>query len=468
MSRTRIELPEDHEFEIGGIAFGGQGICRYEDFVVFVKGAVPGDRIRLRITKKKKNFAEAVIREIVRPSENRVPAPCPHAGVCGGCTWQHVNYPSQLEYKRSMIADVFERIGEINNPVIPLPLSPGSVFHYRNKMEFTFNDRAWLTPEQIADPEFTAPDFALGLHVPGRFDKVLPIQTCYLQSERANRALRAVADFTRSSGLPPYSATEQTGFWRFLVIREAAGTGELMLHIITYDTHPEIMDEFRKFILPKVEGITSLIHSVNSRKSQVAVGDESFCLYGSPVLKERLLDNLFHIDPHAFFQTNTAGADRLYRAIIELAGFSGNEEVYDLYCGAGSITISIAPHVRHVTGVELVPQAVANAVHNAELNGISNCAFIAGDIKDTLTQNAIRADAVILDPPRSGLHPEAVQLLSRYAPEKIIYVSCNPATQARDIQMLSGRYHIAAIQPVDMFPHTYHVENIAVLMRTRG
>ena len=465
MTSSLTETIESREHRIDRIAFGGQGVCRHDDFVIFVKGAVPGDQVRIKLTKRKKSFAEAVISELIRPSGSRVQPVCPHFGVCGGCTFQHVAHDSQLEFKRQMIADVFERIGGLSRIDIPLPVSSGSVFRYRNKMEFTFNDRAWLTTDQIADTDFKAPDFALGLHVPGRFDKVLPIRHCYLQSERANRILNIVDEFTRHSGLPPYSATEQVGFWRFLVIREFTHTNELMAHIITYNHHPDMLNRLRSVLCDREPGLTSLIHSVNSRKSQVAVGDETFCLHGSPVLTERLLNNVFCIDPHAFFQTNTGGAELLYKTIIDLAGFQGHEKVLDLYCGTGSIAICIAPYIRHVTGIELIEEAVGNAKHNAELNTIPNCTFMTGDIKDSLKTHDIDADIIILDPPRSGLHPDAVSALIRYRPEKIIYVSCNPSTQARDLQLLTGHYEITAVQPVDMFPQTYHVENVAVLKR---
>lgn len=455
---------EETVYRIERVAFGGYGLCRYNDFVLMVKGGIPGDYARLRVVKKKKNYAEAIIEELLEPSPYRLPAPCKHFGICGGCVWQHVDYPAQLRFKQAMIEDVFRQIGGLSLKV-PLPRHAEHIFHYRNKMEFTFNDRAWLTAEQIANPLFRAPDCVLGLHIPQRFDKVLPIEYCYLQSDTANRCLRVVSDFAAASELPPYSATAQTGFWRFLVIRESHYTHERLVHVITYDPQPKVLEQLKDELLQQVPGITSFIHSINSRKSQVAVGERSVCLYGKSGLTEHLLGKSFFISPLSFFQTHTRAAELLYQTIIELARFQGDEKVYDLYCGTGSIALCIAPYVRSVTGIEQLPEAIDNARYNAELNGVPNAQFMTGDILQTLRQLRFHANMVILDPPRSGLHPDVIPLLLRAAPETILYVSCHPATQVRDIRLMLDHYEIDGIQPVDMFPHTYHIENVIRLKR---
>jgi len=469
MSLTEeISIQKDAEIEltIDSLSFGGQGVARFGNFVLFVQGALTGDRVRARIFRKKKNFAEARVIEVLEPSPYRVNPPCRHFGTCGGCKWQNADYTMQLEAKRANVQDVFERIGGFKDLNIPMPVASPEIYHYRNKMEFTFGDQPWLTPSEIQNPQFEKIPFALGLHVPERYDKVLPIDYCHLQSELGNGILNFTAQFTRESGLPPYAVKTGEGFWRFLVIRECAHTKDVMVNIITYGDNAEVLHSYKNQLINRFPSITSVINGISQKKSQVAFSDYEILLHGKSFNVEKLGRYEFEISSNSFFQTNTRAAEKLYDVALEQAQLKGPELLYDLYCGTGSIAIYFSDAVGKVVGIELVQASVENAKQNARRNSVTNCEFIHGDMRETIKSLGGKPDVVIVDPPRSGLHGDVIDALINMAPEKIVYVSCNPATQARDAALFCrDRYIIDRVQPVDMFPHTYHIENVVRFMR---
>lgn len=466
-----------HTLTIDSLALGGKGVANVNNFIIFVERSLPGQQVEVMINKKKKNYAEARVRKILRQSPDEIFAPCPHFGVCGGCLMQNLNYEKQIAYKQQQVQETLEHIGgfsEIN--VLPIVPSPDTYF-YRNKMEFSFSNQRWLTNEEIgSDSEIKGKDFALGLHVPRRFDKVLDLEKCYLLSEFSNDVFMHIKNWAKNSQLPPYELYDHTGFWRFLILREGKNTGDFMINIVTAyrpDDYQKL-DDLTESLVSTFPGITTIVHTINKKRAQVATGDELRILHGDGYITEKLGDISYRISANSFFQTNTRQTQQLYDKIVEFGQFSGHENVYDLYCGAGSISIYIAPKVKQVTGIELIPQAIEDARHNARLNNIDNCTFITGDMKDTisnphsLVQTYDKPDVVLIDPPRSGMHPDIPYKILELLPDKIIYVSCNPATQARDLQVLCGtHYQLLQIQPVDMFPHTAHCETIALLSRKK-
>ncbi|MBX7152660.1 23S rRNA (uracil(1939)-C(5))-methyltransferase RlmD [bacterium] len=460
-----IHKGSEIELTVESVSFGGQGIARVNDFVVFVNGGITGDRVLAKIIKKKKSFAEAQAISVLTPSTNRIKPECELFGICGGCSWQDVAYDTQLEFKRQNVQEVFERIGGFKDIHIPKPIGSKDIYHYRNKMEFTFGDRPWLTASQLSDINQQFEPFALGLHVPQRFDKVLPVHHCHLQSKLANEILNFVKHFTRNSGLRPYSVKNHSGFWRFLVIRQSKRTDDLMINLITSEEQPDIIKEFKDQILLQFPQITSLINGISSKKAQVAFSDYEILLHGSPFIIEKLGDFEFEISSNAFFQTNTLAAEKLYQVALEFADLKGHELVYDLYCGTGSISIFISKSAKKVIGIELIEAAVENAQKNIKHNRITNCEFLLGDLRKTINQLHQTPDVVIVDPPRSGMHEDVINSLLELAPPTIVYVSCNPSTQARDLALLCKQYRIEKIQPVDMFPHTYHIENVVRLVK---
>lgn len=450
---------------IESLAFGGKGVARVDGFVLFVSETLPGELVRARVFKKKNSYAEARCLEVLESSSLRVEPCCQYFGLCGGCRWQNLHYRAQLEYKRQEVMDSLERIGGFKGIKVEETLPSEEVYFYRNKMEFSFSDRRWLTADEDQKPI----DFALGLHVPERYDKVLDIDQCYLQSESSNAILREVKEFALRSGLQPYSNKTHQGFWRFLVIREGKNTGETMVNLVTSRKEPELMKELATGLVTKHPEIKSVLNNINSTKSSVAFGEREDLIYGRNTILEKVGGFSFEISANSFFQTNTKQTERLYQKVLELAGFQGAETVYDLYCGIGPITIFVSSYVKKVIGIEVLEEAVRNAQKNCELNGVRNCHFVLGDVKDVLPRikdSYGRPQVVILDPPRAGVHPKVLRRLLELAPERIIYVSCNPTTLARDLKVLCGeRYWIEAIHPVDMFPHTYHVEIVSLLVR---
>jgi 23S rRNA (uracil1939-C5)-methyltransferase len=464
--------------QVEDAAFEGKTIARSEGFVIFVEGAVPGDTVRVRILKAKKNYAEAKVIALEQPSQFRVVPRCRHFGSCGGCKWQHVDYQMQLRFKQQHVVDSFERIGGFPSPnVLPI-IGSDDIFFYRNKMEYSFSDKEWL--ESLPDNSLAPPNFKpetpnsklfLGLHVPQRYDKVLEITECHLQSGTSNEILNFVRSFARRENLPVYSSDANEGYLRFLVIRESKRTKETMVNLVTFEDRPELMKRFTSDLLAAVPAVTTVVNTINSKKAQIAFGDREKLYAGQGFIRERLGGLFFTISASSFFQTNTAQAERLYSVARRFGALRQTDVVWDLYSGTGSIALFISDAVRQVIGVESVADAVKDAEGNARANEIKNCSFILGDLKDRLTKDRAwfeshpKPDVMIIDPPRSGMHPKVVDEILEIAPERIVYISCNPATQARDVKALATKYDVVALQPVDMFPHTYHIENVARLVR---
>lgn len=452
------------ELEISDIAIGGMGFAKYDDFAVFIKGVVPQDRILAQIIKKKKNYAEARLIELLAPSPLRICPPCPYSGYCGGCTWQFLNYDSQLDYKRRHVIQSLEHIALIQGVSVYPTIGSENIFGYRNKMEFSCADKAWLMPEDMARGEADT-GFALGLHVPGTFHKVLDIRACLLQSELGNRILSDAGEFMKHSGLPPYGLRSHTGFWRFLMLRHSAAYNQWMVNIITASEDRKAVQPLADMLITRYPEIVSVVNNITDRKSGVAVGEYEILLAGSPVITDKIGRFVFEISANSFFQTNTAGAARLYEIVRQYAGLSGTERVLDLYCGTGTIAVFLSDMAKEVIGIEIIDSAVADAQRNCRLNRIPNCRFILGDIRETLPQIGQLPDVMIIDPPRVGMHKDVVKQVLEMTPLRIVYVSCNPATLARDLAVLKEGYEVVEVQPVDMFPHTFHIESIARLER---
>jgi len=488
MSMTPPEPPpikkgDELVLEIADAAFEGRTIGRVDNFVVFVDGGVPGDTAKVRITKAKKSFAEAKVVSIEKPSPYRVEPSCKHFGPCGGCKWQHVDYAVQLRFKQQHVVDAFERIGGFSDlKVLPI-IGSEEIFYYRNKMEYSFSEKEWLTtppadptnanPEpQTSNSKLEARDsrLFLGLHVPQRFDKVLEITECHLQSPQSNEILNFTRSFARREKLEVCSPEGETGFLRFLVIRQSRRTNELMVNLVTFTEDPAVMRKYAAELRTAIPAVTTVVNTINPKKAQIAFGEREALYAGEGVIHERLGNLTFTISSSSFFQTNTAQAERLYTVAREFASLTQNDVVWDLYSGTGSIALFVADAVSQVVGVESVESAVRDAERNARQNDVKNCTFVLGDLKDRLTKDREwisshpKPNVMIVDPPRGGMHQKVVEEILEIAPQRIVYVSCNHATQARDVKLLASRYEVLALQPVDMFPHTYHVENVAQLV----
>ncbi|MER2997871.1 23S rRNA (uracil(1939)-C(5))-methyltransferase RlmD [Pontibacter populi] len=443
----------------------GKCLARHNNMVIFVGGVAPGDVVDLRVTKKKKSFMEAVPVQFREYSELRVQPFCEHFGICGGCKWQHISYDTQLFYKEKQVKDNLERIGKVVLPAFDPILGSKQDKFYRNKLEFTFSSFGWLTNEQIQ----SGLDYdrnALGFHMPGRFDKILDIQHCYLQPDPSNAIRLAVRDYTRAKGYEYYDAVKQTGFLRNLIVR-TANTGDLMVILLVKYDDQEAIHGILDDLYAKFPEITSLQYVVNPKMNDTFHDQEVICYIGQPYIYEQMEDIRFQVGPKSFYQTNADQAYELYRLTREFAGLTGNELVYDLYTGAGTIANFVARQAREVIGIEYVPSAIEDAKINSGLNNITNTTFYAGDMKDILSDELIarhgRPEVVITDPPRAGMHPDVIEKLLQVHADRIVYVSCNPATQARDLELLSDKYDVTRVQPVDMFPQTHHVENIVLL-----
>lgn len=452
-----------YPLKISSLAFGGRGVSRYDDYVIFVKRAIPGDIVNARIIKRKKSYAEAIIESFIEKSPERIQAPCPHFEYCGGCTWQNMDYHNQLKYKTQIVADAVKHISDIHEVELRPILASDKYFHYRNKMEFSFADKKWLKPEELDNPEIKK-DFALGLHVPGTFDKVIHIENCLLQNEQANQILEFISGYVQAKGLVPYGLRSNQGYLRFLVIRQSDYTKKIMVNIVTA-YRDDTLKELAKELINKFTFIAGVINNINSRKAQIAVGEEEFLLAGNDSIEDKIGPFIFNISANSFFQTNTRQAELLYNTVIEFAELSGDETVWDLYSGTGTISLYFAQKARHVLGLELVRSAVENAIENAQKYHYDNISFVSGDVINNMHDLKDKPDVIVTDPPRAGMHEKVVNSILEAAPKKIIYVSCNPTTMARDLQLLKRDYTIDIIQPIDMFPQTYHIECVTRLIQ---
>jgi 23S rRNA (uracil1939-C5)-methyltransferase len=473
---NELKRGDDVQLEITDAAFEGKAIARHEGLVVFVENAVPGDLVTAKLLKIKKSFAEAKLVRVERPSPLRVEPRCKYFGVCGGCKWQHVDYQAQLRFKQQQVVDAFERIGGFSNIQVSSIIGADEIYFYRGKMEYSFAEKQWLveTPLSIADGQLSnekneSPIF-LGLHVPQRYDKVLDIDECHLQSHFSNQILNFTRDFARRNHLNVYDSDRNTGYLRFLVIRESKKKKELMVNLVTFEDRPDVMKQYAAELKSNVDEVTTVVNTMNTKKAQIAFGETEVVYLGNGWIHELLGNHHFSISASSFFQTNVAQAEKLYGVVKELGEFKFTDCVYDLYSGTGSIAIFISDAVKEVVGIESVESAIRDAEKNARENGITNCRFLLGDLKERLTKDTEWMsshpipDVLIIDPPRNGMHPKVVEEIVAIAPQRIVYVSCNPATQARDVKLLCAeKYQLMKLQPVDMFPHTYHIENVALL-----
>ena len=468
MGRRKRKKPFYENVKIEDIGAEGKAVARVGDVVVFTKLAIPGDVVDLQVTKKRKRYQEAVVKEFKAYSEDRAEAFCEHFGVCGGCKWQILPYEKQLFYKQKQVQDQLSRIGKMEMPeMLPIMGSEKNTF-YRNKMEFTFSNKRWLSFEEIESEEEIKDPNALGFHVPGLFDKVVNIDKCWLQDDPSNQIRNFIYNYALNEKLSFFDIREQKGFLRTLIIRTTS-TGELMV-IVSFFYEDELV---RKQLLEAVKnefpGITSLMYVINTKGNDTITDQEIKVFSGRDYVLEQMEGLQFKIGPKSFYQTNSEQAYELYKVARDFAELKGDEIVYDLYTGTGTIANFVAKKARKVVGIEYVPEAIEDAKLNSELNNIVNTKFFAGDMKDVLNETFIsehgNPEVVITDPPRAGMHTDVVDTILKMEPLKIIYVSCNPATQARDLAMLDSLYQIEKIQPVDMFPHTHHVENVVMLRK---
>lgn len=466
MSRKKKELPVIESLEILSVGAEGKAVARHDDLVVFVPYAAPGDVADVKIDKKKHSYAEGHIERMVKPSPLRVEPFCEHFGVCGGCRWQHLPYQEQLKAKQQQVEDALHRIAKVEMPEITPILGSEQTVAYRNKMEYTFSNKKWLTWEQMRSGEEFADRDAAGFHIPGAFDKVLDINRCHLQDDLGNRLRLHVKQYAREHSLSFFDLRAQTGLLRTMIIR-IVSTGEVMVVLSFGEDNPGqikgVLDDLRT----SFPEITSLMYVVNT-KANDTIADLDIQLHSGRAYIEEEMEGLrFRIGPKSFYQTNSHQAYNLYKVAREYAGLTGEELVYDLYTGTGTIANFVARKARKVIGIEYVEDAIRDAKLNAEVNGLANTDFYAGDMKDVLTDGFIaehgRPDVMIVDPPRAGMHTDVVNVILNAEPSRIVYVSCNPATQARDIALLDAKYRVTAVRPVDMFPHTHHVENVVCL-----
>lgn len=465
MSRKKIDLTLEG-VTIEAVAAEGKALARVDGTVVFVPFAVPGDVVDIQVLKKKKNYMEGRITRLVKPSEHRLEPFCSHFGICGGCRWQSLPYDMQLEAKRQQVYDQLVRIGHLDIPGVEPTMGSERTRYYRNKLEFTFSNKRWIldgeNPETLGDKERCG----LGFHVGKFFDKVLDIDRCMLQPDPSNGIRLFIKDYALSHSLEFYDIREKRGYLRNMIVRTTESGNVMLIVVLAYD-EPETRNPMLDAVAEAFPQISSLYYVINGKCNDSITDLECILYKGEDAIYETMEGLRFKIGPKSFWQTNSLQAQRLYGVAREFAALTGNETVYDLYTGTGSIAQFVSGRAAKVIGIEYVPEAIEDAKANASANGIDNCEFFAGDMKDMLTPEFIAAhgqpDVIILDPPRAGIHPDVAKVIMDAAPARIVYVSCNPASQARDLGLLREKYRITKVQPVDMFPHTQHVENVCAL-----
>ncbi|WP_026235762.1 23S rRNA (uracil(1939)-C(5))-methyltransferase RlmD [Echinicola pacifica] len=447
------------------IATEGKSVAHHEGKVVFVQNVAPGDVVDVRITRGKSTFMEGEAIKIHQYSPDRVEPFCSHFGVCGGCKWQHINYELQMSYKRQQVIDQFQRIGKLPVPEVQPIIGSANTQYYRNKLDFTFSNNRWLTREEIdSGKEFERN--ALGFHIPKRFDKIVDVEHCYLQGNLSNEVRNALRDFALENGISFFDMIQQKGLLRNLIIRTST-TGEIMVIVQFGEDQPENIQKVMEFLSGRFPELTSLLYIINLKKNETFHDQDIHTFMGRDYIVEEMEGLEFRIGPKSFYQTNSLQAYELYKVAREFAGLTGEEVVYDLYTGTGTIANFVAKNAKQVIGIEYVEAAIEDAKVNAKVNGLENTLFYAGDMKDMLNDEFIAShaapDVIITDPPRAGMHEDVVNMLLKLEAPKIVYVSCNPATQARDVALLGEKYKLDIVQPVDMFPQTYHVENVVLL-----
>ncbi len=472
--RKKKPLPIYENVTITDVAAEGKALARVNDMVVFVPWAVPGDIVNLQVTRKKHSFCEARIIDFVEKSPLRIEPRCPHFGICGGCKWQNLPYAEQLKAKQKQVHDQLTRIGKVELPEFRPIMGSVKEFEYRNKLEFGFSNKRWLTQDEVDKGLAIKDKNAVGFHITGAFDKIYPIENCSLMEPLQNDIRNSIRDYALEHDLTFYDLRNQHGLLRDMVLRNS-NTGEWMLIMqFRFDEEDDEKraEDLMQYVADKFPQITSLLY-VNNQKCNDTFNDlEVVTFKGNDHIFEEMEGLRFKVGPKSFYQTNTEQAYHLYSVAREFAGLTGNELVYDLYTGTGTIANFVSRKARKVIGIEYVPEAISDAKVNSEINGIDNTLFYAGDMKDILTEDFIaehgRPDVIITDPPRAGMHPDVVNVILGASPKRIVYVSCNPATQARDLQLMDADYKVAAVQPVDMFPHTPHVENVVLLEKREG
>lgn len=468
MTRKRKPLPLLSDVVISGLASEGKAIAKSDNLVIFVPYVVPGDIVDIQLTKKKHSYAEGKVAVYKKYSDLRTVAFCKHFGVCGGCKWQILPYEEQLKYKQQQVRDNLERIGKVDLPEINPIIGSEKIKFYRNKLEFTFSNKRWLSEEEIKSGEEIKNEGVLGFHIPNRFDKILDIEECWLQNELSNRIRLAVKKYCLENGYSFFDMHTHEGMMRNLIIRTSS-TSEVMVIVVFNEIDETRKDELLDFISSKFPEISSLIYIMNTKVND-SITDLKPQLYkGLDCIYEKMEGLSFRIGPKSFYQTNSSQAYELYKIVRNFAELRKTDIVYDLYTGTGTIANFIASGVKKVIGIEYVPEAIEDAKRNAEINGINNASFFAGDMKDVLNEEFVaqngKPDLIITDPPRTGMHADVIQTILKVNPDRIVYVSCNPPTQARDLNLLGGVYKVEKIQPVDMFPQTQHVENVVLLVR---
>ncbi len=466
MRKKKYPIVED--LLITDIGAEGVSIGRHDNYVIFVRGVIPGDVVDVQLTRTRKSYAESKLLRIKVHSEDRIEPFCPHFKNCGGCKWQMLPYEKQLYYKQKQVLDQFARIGGIKNIAVRQIIASENDKFYRNKLEFTFSNRRWLDADEPFMDKSDRSLEGLGFHVQGMFDRIVNIEKCYLQAEPSNLLRNAIRDFTKKDSYDYYNSRTHEGMMRNIIIRTSS-IGEIMLAVIFNKDIPSLVNDLMEFVASEFPQITSLLYAVNTKFNDSIYDLDFVCFKGRDFIYEEMDGFKFKIGVKSFFQTNTAQALALYKKTLEYASVNSNDIVYDLYTGTGTIANFVSPHCKKVIGIESVPEAIEDAKVNSLINSISNTEFFVGDIKDLLNSDFIntngKPDVIILDPPRAGVHENVINVIRNSAPSKIVYVSCNPATQARDISMLYDIYDIVESQPVDMFPHTHHVENVVLLLR---
>ncbi len=472
VARKKKELPLLEKVTITGVAAEGKAIAKVNDLVIFVPYVVPGDVVDLQIKRKKNSYAEAEAVKFHEYSSVRAVPFCQHYGVCGGCKWQVLPYSEQIKYKQQEVENNLRRIGKIELPEISPILGSAKTELYRNKLEFTFSNKRWLTREEVEQNVVYDQMNAVGFHIPGAFDKVLAIEKCWLQDDISNRIRNAIRDYAYEHNYSFINLRSQEGMLRNMIVRTST-TGELMVILICKieeerkEEEMKLFKQLLQYVADSFPEITSLLYIINNKCNDTINDLDVHVFRGNDHIFEEMEGLRFKIGPKSFYQTNSEQAYNLYKIARNFAGLTGNELVYDLYTGTGTIANFVSRQARQVIGIEYVPEAIEDAKVNAEINGIKNTLFFAGDMKDMLTQEFInqygRPDVIITDPPRAGMHQDVVDVILFAEPKRIVYVSCNPATQARDLQLLDAKYRVKAVQPVDMFPHTHHVENVVLL-----
>lgn len=468
------------ELDINGYAYEGKGFAKIntdpaqpeKKLVIFVEGTYPGDKVQVFIKKKKSNYAEAVVEKIIKASPLRKDAECKYFGVCGGCKQQDLGYNDQIRYKTEQISETFRHIGLLDDFQMEPIVESEKKYFYRNKMEFSFSDKRWISKEEFnSGEEIIDRNFGLGLHIPRIFDKVLNLDECFLQSEQSNKILKFTQNFFKEKKIEAFSPKLHTGFLRNLVIKQAHFTNDLMVNLVTSAENDDLLQEYSDKIIKEIPEITTVINNINTKLSQVAYGDYEKVYYGHGIMYDFIGNYKFQISANSFFQVNTRQAVNLYQTALDYAELSGNEIVYDLYSGAGTIAIFISSFAKSVYTFESADSSIADAGRNIQLNNIKNVNTFNADLNKSFlpivhSSRIPSPDVIIVDPPRSGMNPKTIQDILALAPKKVVYVSCNPATQARDIKLLAeGGYKLVKIRPVDMFPQTYHIENVALLVR---